>query len=138
MLDAVDVVRVADAQHVPPIGEEACSDILCKGDARVAFDRDVVVVPNPAEVVESQMRAERRRFRAYPLHHASVAAHGVDLVIEDLKAWAIVAVGEPLLRHRHAHACGDALAKWTGCGFNAGDPVIFRMPRSFAVQLTEM
>jgi len=59
MLDAVDIVRVADSQHIPPISEKASSDILSESDARVAFDRDVVVVPNPAEIVESQMGGER-------------------------------------------------------------------------------
>src|SRR6267378_1633379 len=137
MLDAVDIVRVADSQHIPPISEKASSDILSKGDARVAFDRDVVVVPNPAEIVESQMGGERCRFRADALHHAAVATHRVDLVIEHIKAWAIVVVGEPLLRQRHADAGGNALTERTGRGFNARDPVVFRMSRSLTVQLAE-
>src|SRR5215510_3048184 len=137
MFDAVDIVRVADAQHVPPISEEAGSNILCKGYARVPFDRDVIVVPNPAEVVESQMRRERCRFGADALHQAAVAAHRVDLVIENVKAWTIVAVGKPLLRQRHADARGNALPERTGSGFDAGDPVVFRMSRSLAVQLAK-
>src|SRR5215813_7673095 len=137
MLDAVDIVRVADSQYVPAIGEEAGSNILCKRDARVSFDRDVVVVPNPAEIVESQMSGERRRFRADALHQTAVAAHRVDLVIENVKARAIVVVGKPLLRQRHADACGNALPKRTGSGIDAGDPVVFRMSGSLAVQLAE-
>src|SRR5262245_56724460 len=137
MLDAADIVRVADSQYVPSIGEEAGSDILCKRDARVSFDRDVVVVPNPAEIVESQMGGERRRFRADPLHQAAVAAHRVDLVIENVKARTIVVVGKPLLRQRHADAGGNALPERPGSGFDAGDPVVFRMSRSLAVELTE-
>src|SRR4030095_3949455 len=42
LLEAVHLVRAADSQHVPSISEEANSDILCKGDARVSFDGDVV------------------------------------------------------------------------------------------------
>src|SRR5438094_8842385 len=137
MLDAVHIVRVADSQHVPPIGEKAGSDILCKSDARVAFDRNVVVVPHPAEVVESQMSGERCRFRADTFHHATVAAYRVDLAIENVKAWTIVAVGEPLLRQRHPDARGNALAEGTSSGFDAGDPVVFRMSRSLAVQLAK-
>jgi len=38
----------------------------------------------------------------------------VDLVIEHIKAWAIVVVGEPLLRQRHADAGGNALPERTG------------------------
>src|SRR5215510_5925727 len=137
MLDAVDIVRVANPQHVPPIGEKAGSYILCKGDARVAFDRDVVVVPNPAEIVEPQMGGERSRFRADALHQAAVAAHRVDLVIENVKAGPIVVVGEPLLRQRHADAGCNALPERTGGGFDTGDPVVFRMSRSLAVHLAE-
>src|SRR6266571_1032486 len=137
MFDALDIVRVGDSQHVPPIGEKAGSDILCKGDARVAFDRDVVVVPNPTEIVESQMGGVRRRLRTDALHHAAVAAYRVDLVIENVKARAIVVVGEPLLRQRHANAGGNALPERTGSGFDTGDPVVFRMSRSLAVQLAK-
>src|SRR5437764_1502486 len=135
MLDAVDIVRVADSQHIPPIGKKPRSDILSKGDTRVAFDCDVVVVPDPAEVVESEMGGERCRFRADALHHAAVATHRVDLVIEHIKARAIVVVGEPLLRQRHAYAGGNTLPERTGRGLDARDPVVFRMSRSLTVQL---
>src|SRR5438132_3968970 len=137
MLDAVHIVRVADSQYIPPISEKASSDILSEGDARVAFDCDVVVVPNPAEIVESQVGGERRRFRADALHHAAIAAHRVDLVIENVKARAVVVVREPLLRQRHAYAGGNALPERTGRGFDARDPVVFRMSRSLTVQLAE-
>ena len=30
-------------------------DVLCKGDARIAFDRDVIVVVVPAKIVQGQM-----------------------------------------------------------------------------------
>ena len=83
------------------------------------------------------MGGERCRFRADTFHHAAVAAHRVDLVIENVKAWAIVVVGEPLLRQRHADARGNALPERTGSGFDAGDPVVLRMSRSLAVQLAE-
>src|SRR5262249_14469575 len=122
---------------VPPIGEKTGGDILCKGDTRVAFDRDVVVVPNPTEVVESQMGGERSRFRADTLHQAAVTAHREDLVIENVEARAIVVGGEPRLRQRRPDTGGNALAERTGSGFDAGNPVVFRMSRSLAVQLTE-
>src|SRR5262249_24988939 len=110
---------------------------LCKSDTRVAFDGDVVVVPNPTEIVESQMSGKRCRFRADTLHQAAVAAHRVDFVIENVKAWTIVAVREPLLRQRHPDAGGNALAERTSSGFDAGHPVVFRMSWSLAVQLAK-
>src|SRR5262249_9352375 len=138
MLDSVDIIGVADLQHVPSIGEKAGGDILGKSDARVAFDRDVVVVVNPTEVIESQMTGERCRLRADALHQAAVTAHRIDRVIKNVKAWGIVIGGEPLLRNCHADTCSNALPEWAGGGFDARYPVIFRMSRSLAVQLPEM
>src|SRR5262249_25805998 len=51
VLDPADVIGVAHAQNVPTVGQKPGRDVLCKGDARIAFDRDVIVVIDPAEVV---------------------------------------------------------------------------------------
>src|SRR5262249_7005029 len=55
MLDALDVIRIADSQDVPAVSQEPHRDILRESDVGVALDRYVVVVVNPAEVIESQM-----------------------------------------------------------------------------------
>ena len=102
------------------------------------FDRDVVVVVDPAEVVEAEVAGQRRRFRRDALHQAAVAAHGVDVVVEDLEARPVVAVGEPLLRDGHAHAGRHALPERAGGGLHARDPVVFRMPGRLAVELAEV
>ena len=134
----LDVVGVADPQHVPAVADEARGHVLGEGDARVAFDGDVVVVVDPAEVVEAEMAGQRRRLGADALHHAAVAADRVDVVVEDLEARAVVAAGEPFPGDRHADAGGDALAQRAGGGLDAGDPVIFRMARRLAVELAEV
>src|SRR5712691_11155183 len=92
VLDAVDVIGVAHAQNVPPVTQEPRRDVLGKGDARVAFDRDVVVVVDPAEVVQAEMARQRRRFRPDAFHHAAITANGINVVAEDLEAGPIVAV----------------------------------------------
>ncbi len=66
MLDAIDVVGVGDPQHVPAVGQKTGRDVFGEGDAGVAFDGDVVVVLDPAEVIEFQVAGERRRFGAMP------------------------------------------------------------------------
>src|SRR5262249_19526751 len=58
VLDAIEVIGVANAQHIPPITEEAGGDILAEGDACIALDGDVIVVIDPAEVVEAQMTSQ--------------------------------------------------------------------------------
>src|SRR5258708_23839339 len=76
VLDSIDVVCVANAQNIPTVTQESGGDVLAEGDPGVAFDRDVVVVVNPAEMIESEMSVECRRFRTHALHHAPVAALG--------------------------------------------------------------
>ena len=104
---------------------------------RVAFDGDVVVVVDPAEVVEAEMAGQRRRFRRDAFHHAAVAADGIDVVVEDVEARPVVAAGQPLLRDGHADAGGDALPERAGGGLDARDPVIFGMAGRLAVELAE-
>jgi hypothetical protein len=67
-LNSVHVIGIADAQHVPATGKEAPRHILSEGDVSIAFDGDVVVVENPAEVVEAQVAGERRSLRRDALH----------------------------------------------------------------------
>ena len=124
-------------QHVPMIAHEAGRDVLAEGEAGVAFDRDMVVVVDPAEVVERQMSGERGRLRADALHQAAVAADRIDVIVEDVELRLVVAAGEPFLGDRHADAGGDALAQRPGGGFDARDPMVFRMPRRLAVDLAK-
>ena len=109
-----------------------------KASARVPFDRDVVVVVDPAEVVQAQVARQRRRLRGDALHQAAIAANGIDAVVEDVEARPVVALGEPLLGDGHAHARGDALPERTGGGFDARNPVVLGVPRGLAVELAEM
>src|SRR4029077_20483658 len=75
VLDSLEVIGVADPQDVPAIAEKAGGDILGEGEARVALDGDVVVVVDPAEVIEAEMPGERGRLRADALHQAAVTAN---------------------------------------------------------------
>src|SRR5262249_18856496 len=82
MLDPVDVVRVTHAQNVPSVAHEPSGDVLGERDPRVALDGDVIVVPDPAEVIEAEVAREGRGLRRDALHQTAVAADGVDAVIE--------------------------------------------------------
>ncbi len=55
VLDAIDIVGVADPQNVPPVTQKAGCHVLGEGDARVSFDGDVVVIVDPAEVIQAQV-----------------------------------------------------------------------------------
>jgi hypothetical protein len=138
VLDAPQVVGVADAQHVPAIGLEARGDVLGEGDAGLAFDGDVVVVVDPAEVVQGEMARERGRFRRHAFHHAAVAADRIDVVAEDLEVRPIVAVGKPRLGDGHANAGGNALAERSGGGFYTRHQMVLGVTRGLAAELTEV
>src|SRR5262249_61144870 len=121
----------------PPVTQEPGGDVFREGDARVAIDRDVVVVVDPAEVIEGEMAGERCRFRTHALHHAAVAAHRIDVVAEDLEVGAIVAVGEPRVGTGHAHGGGDALPERPGRGLDSRTQMAFGMTWRLAADLAK-
>lgn len=64
--DPIDVIGVTNAQNVPPLCQESRRDIFCERDTCVPFDRDVVVVVNPTEIVEAQVPCEGVGLPAVP------------------------------------------------------------------------
>src|SRR5262249_40372708 len=52
VLDSFGIVRVADSQNAPAIGQKTHCHIFGECNAGASFDRDVVVVVDPAKVVE--------------------------------------------------------------------------------------
>jgi len=55
LIDSINVVSVADPQNVPTVTQESGRDVLREGDSRIPFDGDVVVVVDPAEIVQAKM-----------------------------------------------------------------------------------
>ena len=55
VLDTLDIVGIADPQDVPAISQKSRLNVFGKSDPRVPFDRDVVVVVDPAKIVEAQV-----------------------------------------------------------------------------------
>src|ERR1700741_2291573 len=112
LFDPVDVIRITDAQHVPTVGEEPTCNVFGERDARVAFDRDVIVVVNPPQIVEPKMCSQGCSLRRDSFHQASVTADAINVVVEDVEARPVVAVGEPFFSDCHANACGHTLPEW--------------------------
>src|SRR5580704_2952232 len=83
------------------------------------------------------MGGKRSRFRRNTLHHATISAHGINVVVEYLETRPIEMGGQPLLSDSHTHAGGDALPERTGRCLNARDPVVFRMSGCPTVELAE-
>src|SRR5208282_4397239 len=93
LFNEVNIIRVTHPQDIPAIAEKPGGDVFGEGDAGCPFDGDVVVVVNPAEVVEAEMTGQRSRFRRDTFHHATIAADGINVVIENVKAWLVEMIG---------------------------------------------
>src|SRR5262245_34815011 len=115
VLDSIKIVGITHTNHVPSVGKEPTSDIFGERDIGLAFDGDVVVVVDPAEVVEFEMPGQRGSLARDAFHHATVAVQGIDPVTEQFKAWFVVTCCEPFFSDGHAHACGYALSQ-RSCG----------------------
>src|SRR6476660_2451191 len=137
LLDTHNVVSVTDVQYVPAIAGETSGDIFGERQPRAAFYRDVVVVVDPTQIIETKVAGERRRFRANTLHQASVAAYGIDVIIEDGKIRLVVPHSEPALRDCHTDAGRNALSERTGGRLHAGYQVVFGMPWRVTTKLAK-
>ncbi len=137
LFNALTIVSVANPQDIPAIRQEASRNILGECQARAAFDRDVVVVVDPAEVVEAQVTGQRCRFMRNALHQAAITTDRINVVIKDVESGLVVAAREPLPRDCHPNTSRNALPQWPGCGFDSRHPVVLGVTRRLAVQLAE-
>jgi hypothetical protein len=131
------IVGVANVQDVPAVAHEPSSDVFGEGNVRAALDGDAVAIVDPAEVAQRQMAGQRGRLAADALHHAPIAGQGVHVVVEQLKAGSVEALGEPALGDGHPDACGQALAERARRRLYARGPAILRMTRTSAAQLAK-
>ena len=84
------------------------------------------------------MRGERGGFGRDPLHHAAVAAKGVDVEVDQVvEAGTVIACSHPAARHRDTDAGGQALPERPRSRLDARGPAVLRMAGTAAVQLPE-
>src|SRR6266849_7307955 len=126
-----------DMGQIPDVTLESFRHVLAEGEIGLTFNGDLIVVVEPAQVRKLQMSGERGSLRRDTFHQVTVAAESPDVVIKKLKSGAVEMCSEPFPGNRHAHAVADSLAERAGCRFDACGQAIFRMSRSFAVDLAE-
>src|SRR5258708_178021 len=122
VLDAIQIVGIPDTNDVPSIRQKPPGDVLGERDIGLAFDGDVIVVVDPAEVIEFQVPGNGGCLARDSFHHAAIAAECVNAVSEQFKIWLVVTRGEPLFRNGHAHTRGHTLSQRTGRCFHARWP----------------
>ena len=130
----LQVVGVAHPGDVPAVADEAGRDVVAVGELGAAVDRDVVVVVDPAEVVQALVAGDRAGLSGDPLHQVAVAADRVDVEVEQLRA---EVRAEPLAADRHPHGRRDALAEWAGGRLHARGQVVLGMAGRLGAELAE-
>src|ERR1700733_5949709 len=123
LFDAVEVIGIAHAQDIPTVSQETGRNVFGEGDVRVPLDGDMIVVVDPAEVLEAKMPCQGGRFGGHTFHHATVATYGIDVVVKNLEPRLVKMVGEPLAGDGHADTGGDTLPQRAGGGFHSGSPM---------------
>ena len=129
-------VDVAD--HLPAIGLEALRGVVGEPAVDLAVDGNAVVVVEGDQLVQAQGAGQRGDLMGNAFHHAAVAEEGVGVVVDHRVAVAVELGGQDLLRQRHAHRIGDALAERTGGGLDAGGVAVLRVARGARVELAEV
>src|SRR5262249_42209599 len=119
LLDRRPVVRIGNVKHRPAVAVESRPDVLAECERRVALDRDMIIVVDPAQVRQLEMAGDRRGLARHALHHVAVAAEDIDVVIDQRQIRPIESLREPALRHRHADAVAAALAQRPRRGLDA-------------------
>src|SRR6266404_3155236 len=90
LVNGIDIICIANTQDVPSIRQKSRRDILGKRQCGAAFERDVIVVVDPAEIIEPEMAGQRRGFGCNALHETTITANGVNVVVEDFEARPVV------------------------------------------------
>jgi hypothetical protein len=133
--EIVDVVHVHD---VPAIGLEPLADVLVEGECGVALDRDVVAVVDPAQVGEFQVAGDARGLGADAFHHVAVAAHDVDVMVEQRETGLVVARRQPALGDRHADRIAATLPERACRRLDTGGVAIFGVAGGARRELTKL
>jgi hypothetical protein len=137
--DRREVVDVGDVLDVPAVGlEPRALVLLVEREGGRAVDRDAVVVVEEDDLPEPERARERGGLLAHTLHEVAVGGDRVDMVVDDLLARAVVALGEEALGHRHPHGVADALAERAGRRLDARREEVLRMPRRDRAPLAEL
>ena len=81
-LQTPEFVGVGHMDRVPAKPAKALRDAFAKRQVRMAFDRDPVVIIDPAEVGKLQMPRDRCRFGCDTFHQIPIAAQCIHIVVE--------------------------------------------------------
>ncbi|PPE60915.1 hypothetical protein F152LOC_02780 [Pectobacterium brasiliense] len=131
-------MTVHAAHYVPAVGFKASGGIVGKPAFNVAVDRDAVVIIKRGQFAELHGAGQRADFVGNPFHHAAVTQKRVGVMVDNLMTRAVELRRQRALGNRHTDCVGNPLTQRAGGGFNAGGVAVFRVTRSFRVQLAKV
>ena len=134
----VQRVDVRNSDDVPAVTGEAGGHVLAEAQVSVALDGDVIVVVDPTEVREFEVSGQRSGLAADTLHQIAVAAHRINVEVEQIEVRPVVSRGQPAGGDCHSHAVADPLAKRAGGGLHAAGMSELGMTGATAVQLPKL
>ncbi|CAI1962870.1 Uncharacterised protein [Serratia proteamaculans] len=124
--------------HVPAVSFKALGGIVGEPAFDVAVDGDAVVIVEGGQFAELEGTGQRTDFVGDAFHHAAVAHKGVGVVVDHVMARAVELRAQGTFGNGETDGVGDALTQWAGGGFHARGVAVFRVTRSFGVQLAEV
>ena len=132
------VICVCDMGNIPAEPLESLANVFAEGEVGIPFNRDVVVIVDPAKIVELQVAGDACGLTSNPFHQVAIAAERVDVVIEQVVLGGVVIGGEPLLGHRHADRVAEACTEGPGRRFDPRGLTELGMTGTGAADLTKM
>src|SRR5471030_1836679 len=137
-LDLFRVVTVDVADHLPVVGFETFRRVIGEPAFDFAVDGDAVVIVESNQFTQAQRTGQGTDFVGNTFHHAAITQEHVGVVINDVVARTVELRRHDFFCQGKTYAVGQALAQWTGGGFNARGVAEFRVARGTAVQLAEV
>jgi len=137
-LDGDRIVSIHVTHHVPAIGLEPPRRVVGEPAVDLTIDRDAVVVVEAGQLAELERSGKRAGLVRHAFHQAAIADENPRPVVDHLVARAVERCGEKLLRKRHAHGVGEALAQRAGGGLDAEVRLDLGMARGVRAELTEV
>ncbi len=129
------LIMTVNSKRVPAGSGETCRLVGVVGQRDRAVDGDVVVIPKNDQLIELQVTCQRQGFLADAFHEAAVTNDRIGVVVNEAVAELCI---QNAFGKRHAHSIGNALSKWTSCGFDASGMTVFRMTCGACAELAEI
>ena len=136
--DGIKVISVLNNEGLEAHSPESCLYIFGKCDVGIAFDADLVAVIENNQLRKTKGACKRHGFVGNTLHHTSVAAEHVGVMVNNRISGLVELCGEMSLCHSHTYGHAHACAERAGRSLNTLGVTVLRMTGGQGSVLTEL